>query len=398
MNKNVSIPLQFEKYGAIILSLFCLLAQYKLPIMSYGLVLMGVFSCVMIIKKRQIIFNKYLLFFTLYCTAVQLFVYIKTNTLFINLNTYLFMLISLPIISGAYYVDRNSLLRIYRIAGLIFGITVTIQFILANFLSLPQSAIQILPVALDDQHFWISSSKRVSGFFAEPQAYCSFIIPLIILLLNNNIIKESIFFTLTIFMTTSSQGIILSMFIWSYFLIYKKDVRNLGIMRFAILMFAFVIGALIMELPIGKFIFDKISTIDFFGYDIRLTKGFEIYGQLPMFNKLFGLGFGNLGDYLIKYGTVFDWFYLTREELITYITSMSNILVSFGFFAMIFYVKIFYKSIHKNKSFESKLLLIILFISSFTQTILFNAWFIFYWCLVSVLGNHELITIRFKNS
>lgn len=376
--------------GGILLALFSMLAQYSLPFMSYGLTLAFVYGVfVWFYKKGLFVVNKSILYFFLWCMVSQLFIYLRTGTFDKNASTYFFMFVALFLLTTLCHINLDSFYRAYYVLGFIFSITVIYQFVMGNLLGIPQSAIRILPVATEDLHFWIQNSNRVSGFFSEPQAYSSYILPLLILLLFKRKFKSAIFISIAILTSTSSQGILIALFIWGYYLVIYEDNGKKKFFRMIEGLIAVVLAIVIMSNVLTlKPIIDKIFAIELGGYDIRLTKGFQIYGAMPLGDKISGIGFGNLHDYLLKGNFNFFWMTLTRPELLGYITTMSNVLVSFGVVAFVFYINIFIKN-WKSDTPEAKLMLIVILISSFTQTILFNAWFVFYWVVYEIFDQHN---------
>jgi uncharacterized membrane protein len=47
--------------GAVLLAVFSILAQYRLPVMSYGLILATIYGIIMLFQKGIIVFNKELI-------------------------------------------------------------------------------------------------------------------------------------------------------------------------------------------------------------------------------------------------------------------------------------------------------------------------------------------------
>lgn len=373
--------------GAFILSTFSVLAQYSLPLMSYGLLLAVLYGAVVVIIQKRMILNKSIVLFTLWCIVSQFVIYASTGTFNLNRNTYFFMFIAMSIIATLGLVEKKSFFCAYYLCGMLFSMIVFFQFIMANIYGIPQSSIRILSVAAEDMHFWIQNSSRVSGVFTEPQGYCSYIMPLLILLLFKRKFISAIFITIAIFTSTSSQGIILSICVWSYYLIiYEKDIFKRFFRLNLWVLFGIPAVIALGTIPVFAPIIDKITSINLFSYDIRLTKGFQIYFTMPVMDKISGIGFGNLRDYLLNNDFNFFWLALTRDELIAYITTMSSVLVSFGIIAFLLYLNIFLQN-RKSVMPDAKLILLVIFISSFTQTILFNAWYIFYWCVFEVMDN-----------
>lgn len=384
--------------GGILLAAFSILAQYDLPLMSYGLVLALLYSAFFMLFQRTICLNKPMLLFISFAILQQAVMYGVTNTFSINRNTYLFMFICLFLLAVMGQIDKNHFMRVYSAIGLMMDCIVLYQFVKANLFGILQSSIQILPVAESEQHFWLKESNRVSGLFTEPQGYCSYVLPLLIMLIFRKRYKSAVFFSITMIASTSSQGIILMAFVWMYYLVlYERNVAK-RMARAIIFMTLGLAGLFILGcLPASRFIIDKILSINIFGYDIRLTKGFQIYFAMPLLDKITGIGFGNLREYLLNGGFSFFWMKLTKDTLFAYITTMSNVLVSFGIFGFIFYINVFRENLKTARG-EARLMLFVILISSFTQTILFNAWFVFSWIVFEVVDdkrNRNYWNIRF---
>ena len=373
--------------GATLLAVFSILAQYKLPIMSYGLILLTIYGMGVLIQKGRIVFNKGILYFTLGCVVSQFVLYLYSGTFEKNMNTFFFMFVALFLLSSLYDIEKRCFIQVYYVIGIICSILVIYQFVMGNVFGVPQSAISILPISDEDMHFWIRDSIRASGVFTEPQAYCSYIIPLLISLLFRKKIISAIFISVALIASTSSQGIILGIIVWSYFIVFSKGNSRKKFFGFLSIVFAIIFAFFVMwSNPIFQPIIDKMLAIEILGYDIRLTKGFMIYYEMPIMDKVTGIGFGNLSNYLLNGHFDFIWIILTRDELLGYITTMSSVLVNFGIIPFFLYVNIFREN-WKSGTPEAKLVLIVIFISSFTQTILFNAWFVFYWIVYEVYDN-----------
>lgn len=384
--------------GGMVLALFSVLAQYDLPLMSYGLVLALLYSVFFILFRRTICINKSMLVFIVFASLQQAMMYGITNTFGKNRNTYLFMFVCLFLLVVMGQIDKNHFIKAYSAIGVVLSCIVLYQFVRANLFGILQSSIQILPVAEADQHFWIKNSNRVSGLFTEPQGYCSYIIPLLIMLLFRKRYKSAVFISAAIIASTSSQGIILMAYVWMYYLIIYERRAAIKAVRTLIFAVCGIAGCFILSrLPSFSFIIDKILSINIFGYDIRLTKGFQIYFAMPLLDKITGIGFGNLREYLLNGGFSFFWMKLTKDTLFAYITTMSNVLVSFGIFGFIFYINVFRENLKTARG-EARLMLFVILISSFTQTILFNAWFVFSWIVFEVVDdkrNRNYWNIRF---
>lgn len=371
--------------GAIVVSLFPVLAQYSLPLISYGFVLLLIYFIIKFFDGNgQLCINRAIFLFIVYALMQQLIVYLASGTFSTNRNTYFFMIICLFFLASSKRLEKESFIKVYYVIALICSVLVLYQFVMSNIIGIPQSAIQILPVDAEDQHYWMANKMRASGLFTEPQAYSSYVLPLLVWLLYEKKYKSAIFISICIFSSTSSQGIILAFVLWVMFLLI--DQKNIVKKVFVIVGIA--IGIIIALLGLRKidifsFTINKILSIDFFAYNIRLTKGFEIYSEMPLNDKIVGIGAGNLSSYLLQGDFDFFWINLTQEQLLGYITTMANTLVSYGLLGFFLYLNIFRKNI-RTTSIPSKFLLLIIFLSSFSQTILFNSWFVLYWMIFEI--------------
>ncbi len=371
--------------GGIVLALFYLLAQYLLPIMSYGFILIILYGVGVLFKNRVFCINKSILIFIIAAIVQQSIMYLYSGTLAKNRNTYLFMIVCVFLLGTLSQINKQDFFKVYYIVGLISSIAVLIQFIMANFFGKLQSAIQILPVSENDMHYWIQESNRVSGFFTEPQAYSGYMIPLLIYLLSKYEVKKALFFSVSILASTSSQGIILMVICWIYYFFgYEKNSRR----KLMLIVGGIILVVAFSFTDVFQYTIEKIMSINIFGYDIRLTKGFGIYFEMPIHDKIFGIGKGNLREYLLNGNFDFFWMSLTREILFDYVTTMSDILISYGIFVFAFYITIFACNM-KNSSRDGKVFLLIIFIASFAQTLLFNAWFVFYWSVFQIMDNQN---------
>ena len=369
--------------GSIILALFYLLAQYLLPIMSYGFILLLIYGVGVLFINRVFYINKPILIFIIAAIVQQSIIYLCSGTLAQNRNTYLFMFVCAFLLGTLSQINKQDFFKAYYIVGLITSIAVLIQFVMANCFGKLQSTIRILPVSENDIHYWMQESNRVSGFFTEPQAYSGYIIPLLIYLLSKCEVKKALFFSFAILASTSSQGIILMLICWIYyFFAYEKNNRK----KLLIIAVGLILVVAFSLTGVFQYTIEKIMSINIFGYDIRLTKGFGIFFEMPIQDKILGIGKGNLREYLLNGNFNFFWMSLTKDVLFDYVTTMSDVLISYGMFVFPFYIFIFVYNI-KNSSKDGKLFLLIIFIASFTQTLLFNAWFVFYWSVYQIMDN-----------
>lgn len=381
--------------GGVALASFSILAQYDLPLLSYGIVLLLLYCMYLFLfEGKRPYLNRSMTVFIAFALVQQLLVYMATGTFLKNMNTYLFMFVSLFLLAFACHIDKRLFFKAYFVLGMVCSAIVIVQFFLANILGIPQSTIQILPVSEENQHFWLTDSNRIGGLFTEPQGFSSYILPLLTMLVFSKKYISAAFVSVAIFASTSSQGILLMAFIWAYsFFVSGRNTDRKFKRVFVVAASGIILLLVLSQIPQFSFVFDKIGDINIFGYDIRLTKGFQIFFAMPFWDQIVGIGFGNLQAYLLSGDFNFFWMSLTRPELLGYITTMSNVLISFGVGGFIFYLNVF-RANWSTPHEESKVVLLLILISSFTQTILFNAWYLFYWIVFEVLDEKEFTRYR----
>lgn len=385
---------QYEK--SIMLSwlfpIYYIFAQYSLPVFSIGTWLLLILLVESLMKKYLII-NKYILIFFVYTMVLELTFHVNS----LNINSILNMLFSIIFISTfSYKIDMKIFYKAYKYLGSIFSITIIIQFIQIFILKQTvKSSISIFPALTRGIYEWERYLNRPSSFFSEPQAYASYIIPLIILSLKEKNIKISLFFTFCIILSTSSQGIITIGIIW---LIFANKLLK-GTFKKALLNGAIIISSLLFfSLPIFEFARSKILDTDF-SDNVRLTRGFETYSNLPLINKIFGIGFLNQENFFENSHINLSWYEgsLIKE----FITSASGVIVYFGFVSGIILL-IFLIKYYINSDGTGKIFVVVLVLSMLSQNILYNSWFIFYYILAFNIDDagsrRDLLKIKLTQS
>lgn len=286
-------------------------------------------------------------------------------TLIFKMVLYLFAISTCTI-----YFNFKLCKKFYFILAFCFGSYLIIQYLTFNLTG------KYLPIYLKNE--WLfswekrpkdlayiytvtySGQYRPSSLFVEPGYYALYVIPaLAISLLMDKKIIYPLFITLTLFLSTSGAGILISCFVWTYFFVSKfVTIENKKIkLKINSYFFIFIISVIfVLLLMFTTNIFYRI----FNSFNARISRGFIIFHSLPSLNKIFGVGTNNISNYMkyYKITTVYDELNLNSGA--TY----STYLVQYGIVGYIFLI-IFSVKLIKN-SFSSKLslclgLIIILF-------------------------------------
>ena len=96
--------------------------------------------------------------------------------------------------------------------------------------------------------------------------------------------------------------------------------------------------------------FSNITSTDKNDYStgLRIYRGFAVYGSLDIQEKIFGIGFGNMANYIYSYGitTPYDY-YVQSEEAIEYMSGFSSVLVQTGIIGLAAFVYFLLKTFLK---------------------------------------------------
>ncbi|MCL1938046.1 MAG: hypothetical protein FWF52_06605 [Candidatus Azobacteroides sp.] len=283
----------------------------------------------------------------------------------------------------AYKINKTNLYRIYSIVGFVVATTLYLQSIGLLIFNIPARPINLLPVSADDFHFWnYFRGERPSAFFPEPQAYASFMLPLLFLTLNRRKFIYSTFIGGSIFFSTSSQGILLVIILLIFMFVIHP---NKWYLKIAYIAFIIIIVGAFLVLPVFNFAYEKIIKIfnpELLKDNIRLVRGYLIYSTFNANDLLLGIGDGNQQMYVENNLYLFwDWakaHISDNEQLMGYSTTIARILIAVGPLPLLFFIQMIYKMYKYDDKIMRPLLIIILF-SSFAQTLLFNSWFFFYY-------------------
>ena len=94
--------------GGVALASFSILAQYDLPIFSYGVVFLLLYCMYLFLfKGKRPYLNRSMTVFIAFALVQQLLVYMATGTFLKNMNTYLFMFVSLFLLAFACHIDKR---------------------------------------------------------------------------------------------------------------------------------------------------------------------------------------------------------------------------------------------------------------------------------------------------
>lgn len=376
-----------------------ILAQYKIgtTFSNYGFIILIFYGLYLFfIKKKKLIIHKQLLWLTTYVTIISTVNMIRLDDFSVTwINRTVMPLLLFFTISIV--IDKLNYKNFYKSYLIVGSIAMVIMYFLSIRLlafGIPARPITILPISPEDAHFWGNfMGRRPSGLFTEPQAYASFMLPLLVLTLQQKKRILGLVISFSILLSTSSLGIIMVGIIYLYFIILGKIKMHQKILLFITI--ALIIYTL-LNLNIFEFAATKIAETELED-NIRLTRGFVVYSSFDLPELLMGIN-QNLQEYILN--NVTDWWVQSHiqsgsEHLLGYTTTVSGLLVQYGLFAGIIFFIMMYK-MFKYEDKSNRILLLVIFILSFAQTLFYNGWFVFYYIIYMGLCNKKIFDRNYK--
>ena len=389
-----------EKVIIFIISISCILLQYIAAVFTYGFILLLIMMIYMCVKNKKIYIDKDFAVLITVLTIQQIVTAIVGNRITeANIKFIIMMWLIFFTMSLGYYVnDKKILYKYLKVIGVSATVIVFIQYIMINFFDMRVGPIMFIKQPQEYLKNWALSGLRPTGFFSEPQVFCSCILPLIIMALINREYNLVVFFSIGIVLTGSSLGIMMLLGIATIVLFlsnlnYKKKIAFF--LLFAVLILLF------LNLEIFESARNKIFTIfnDFALYSnekmtnnhsytnyLRLLKGWVTYLELPTKDKILGIGVYNFPEYLQHTNVIFSWnsIWSNNAVMAKYFTSAAGTFIECGFFGAMAYIVFLCKKYYHGNS-VNRIIIILIAIQSFVTQIFFNNIFIFYFLIYYAL-------------
>ena len=193
ISSNKSVKFSFIDW---FLPLFYILAQYGYGISSIGLIILIIYTVISLFVSSRLLIHKPLLIFVLFISFIQILnMLLYGNLNFEDFNNFLNPIIMLFILSTAMLkVNYNNLYKAYVVFGVIAMTIIFYQWFMLVIYNIIPSPVTIFPVISDGFYSWQSEYYRPSSLFTEPQAYASYMIPLLLMSLH----KDKILFSFLI--------------------------------------------------------------------------------------------------------------------------------------------------------------------------------------------------------
>lgn len=229
-------------------------------------------------------------------------------------------------------------------------------------------------------------NKRPTSLFSEQAHLAEYLLPYLAICLYSEIYErrllKAVMVTFVLVSTTSGNGIIGALVLWSlYILIYAKI--NL-IYRVSIIIIGvfFVMGIYqyLLTLPAYKHIFGELfvnTTGKYSGTkaDYRIYRGFDYFRQLPLVQKIFGVGYQHMHAFSYEYGIVSK--YDSNTNAFEFFSTITQVLLYSGVIGGMMFVRHIYY-LWKEKNMLAKGILLGSIAIWFSSQMLFTNTYIMY--------------------
>ena len=250
---------------------------------------------------------------------------------------------------------------------------------------------------------------RICSLFAESSHFAVYEIPALIMYLfkkahQKNILLKIVIISLSILLSTSSNGLIIMIIAYFAFIVYKYY-RRINLLYF-------ILGGIIL---LGAFYFiSKSKFIDDVTYglfvqevdmttskaEMRIYRGFNMYVDLPLDKQLFGVGWRNAQRYCRSCNkALYNTYY---ADVFDYFNSIAGSLIYSGIIGCFLLCLFFYNLFKHTNDFATRTLVICVFILMGTSSVLMSdQWVFFMAAIISMINKckneenyHHSITQR----
>lgn len=251
----------------------------------------------------------------------------------------------------------------------------------AELISLQQRAIRL-------------GSYRPAAIFPEPAHFAQF--SLLGLALSSlfekgkkRLMTRSII-TIALVCCGSAIGIATAIVLWTLW--YYKYIKNyLTVSRFIMIVILMVAGIMILQnLGILESVWNRVATTDPTAGNttgnLRLLQGIAIFSRVPLINKILGLGFGNVRNFLISNNIATRYLNEVGNE---YMNAFSTVLVSSGIVGFGIFIYSWIRMLIKAATPVQKHICIVLTLLFFTSSIFYSCIVVMYMIFIRATVSAE---------
>ena len=401
-----------KRLNSFLILLMPLAIYYDFPFttinISTTLSFLFLVNSLVIPKERNVKTNKYLIGILLYFVASTIAVFFLGHSIpfihfifvAINIIIYVFLtgnvhdIIDVKFFFGNYKRICFILISFFAIQHLISILTGRILFGLNPFLPISDSYKGVGFGLSNKTYPYYYSIRLMSSLFSEPSHFAVYLLPLFVIsLCERERINWFLFgvTSFTILLTLSGNGILASVVLLISFLLLNKKLsitKRIGsligvglilLLVFLILNNISVFNGLFSNLFIGGL--NRGSKADY-----RVFRGFYIFGTMPSLNKLVGLGFNQLTNYLSTNNIATPFDYATSN--VEYANFVAQFMIYFGFIGLALLI-LFAISLFRKSNYYSRTFFITTIALWFSTSMMFDSVWVFLLTFVVVFNSIE---------
>ncbi len=319
-----------------------LLAQYDYGLGSIMLTYCILFAGYCVIKHKDFPVFKPLSIYTLWYVAILLSTVIvfghSANRAFImNLMKILITGYSVTIVGR--HVDKDALYKCWKAVGLIVFVVLLFQFFQIFVLHHSVLPIRLLPLSSGElmrNDNWTNPSDRPVAFFSEPAMVVTFLSPLLLFSQQKKNMLMSIIVSVAILLTGSTSGLVVLIIMWgmSFFSYKFSKPAKIFMVILAILAVLAFLNLSMFSQSLEKITFEMSGESG--NMDVRMLRGYWIYGVLDSRSQLLGISDYNISDYV--YGNASEFTRQVGYEDNFYLNTVQRILIQTGAIGAVIYI------------------------------------------------------------
>jgi len=233
----------------------------------------------------------------------------------------------------------------------------------------------------------LNSSMRPCAFFMEPQHFASFVMPYLLITLRRNKYIEAIVITVSILLSTSTQGLLCAALLWMIYIITYREIKVQ--VRLLLVFLAIVMIVVFIYSSYFAVAYNKLMNTNW-KHNIRLTRAFDVFREMPLFDQMFGIGTRNINNYIRTTGVGKSWLMSDLSPAHNYVSTLGGNFVEYGFWGGMAYIFMLI-FMFKKAGITGKWFVIIIFLSSLSQQIVLDVWFSFYWIIYYMINDEEKV-------
>ncbi|MDJ8956148.1 hypothetical protein PTN56_10235 [Clostridium perfringens] len=381
--------INIKKYYSFVVATIIITSQYAsfIPGVSIGelLLIMGIVLWLIYFfinhKKIDYIISNcnrnifIFIYFLVIITLISLFTQYNYNVVDIVTRSirYSFYIFASFIVSR-FLIDFKYFIKVYRFFVILATLYIFFQIII--FYSTGRYISGIVPFLRVTNSFYSYNESvkmftfffRPGSLFMEPGYYAIFVLPYLAYCLffydktsYKNIILALYIFS-GLFLSTSGQGIIIGSLLFVIFILKNLlNLRNktinikiflIGIILICISIYLIDSNEMLQKSISRLFIGDQASS------NSRIFNGFIMYSKLDFLHKIIGVGYGNVGNFLVSNG-LSD----LSIEMSDYMNSIATISISLGLIGIIIFFILIINLFRKANYFGKICVLILLLLS-----------------------------------